>query len=143
MRATSPPGGGLFGLLLGPALALAGRVGPDMDGGKEPLGVVRSLVLHLVPGQRSAQTRGQFLQPGLVVLAAWTGGGFGDPLGEKAHDQALGLDPASVQVDGTDDRLHGVGQDRRLLPPAGEVLAPAEQQGISHPGFQGDVGQRL
>jgi hypothetical protein len=44
------------------------------------------------------------------------------------HDQLGGRRPAAVEVDGADDGLHGVGQDRGLLPPAGRGLALAEQQ---------------
>ena len=46
------------------------------------------------------------------------------------------------QVRGADDRLHGVGQDRRLLPPARELLALAEQEVLAHPEALGHLGQR-
>ena len=45
------------------------------------------------------------------------------------------------EVRGADDRLHGVGEDRRLLAPAGELLALAEQQVLADAEALGHLGQ--
>ena len=46
------------------------------------------------------------------------------------------------EVGGADDRLHGVGEDRRLLAPAGELLALAEQEVLADAEALGHLGQR-
>ena len=47
-----------------------------------------------------------------------------------------------VEVDGADDRLEGVGQDRGLVPPAGGLLAAAEPDVVAQAEVAADVGQR-
>src|SRR5437868_2845846 len=59
-------GGRLLGLLLGPALARAVRLAPEVDGGEEPLGVVGALVGYVVTRQLVEAPRRQLLEPGLV-----------------------------------------------------------------------------
>src|SRR6478609_1884424 len=64
------PGGArrrLLGLLLRAALALPPGRSPDQDGREEALGVVRSLVGHLVARELLEPAGGQLLQPRLVV----------------------------------------------------------------------------
>ena len=48
---------------------------------------------------------------------------------------------ASVEVDGADDRFHGVGQDRGLLPPARRILALAQRQSRADAQLGRQVGQ--
>ena len=59
----------------------------------------------------------------------------------SAEDQARGGRPAAVEVDGPDDRLDGVGEDRRLAPAPRDVLAPPEQQGVAEVELHGHLGQ--
>ena len=104
-------------------MGLAGHV----DGGEEALGVVGTVVGHLVAGQLVEAPGGQLLQPGLVVLAPGTGRGLGDALAQQAHHQSPRPVPAAVEVDRADDGLHRVGEDRRLLAAARLVLPFAQQ----------------
>ena len=83
---------------------------------------------------------GQLLEPALEVLPRPLGR-LGDAFAQQADDEAVGLRPAPVEVDRGDQGLHDVGQDRGLLPPAGLVLALAEQQRRAHLELGGDLGQ--
>src|SRR5438067_1438428 len=121
------PGGGLLGLLLRPALPPAPGRALEDDVGVEALGVVRPLVADLVAGHLVEAAGGELLEAGLVVLPAGALGGGGDPLAEEAHDQFVGGVPPAVEVGGGQHRLHGVGQDRRLLPPPRQPFSLAEE----------------
>ena len=48
---------------------------------------------------------------------------------------------AAVEVDGGDQRLAGVGQHRRLAPPARLLLAAAEEEPLAEAELAGDLGQ--
>src|SRR3954468_12960099 len=127
----------LLGLLLRAALAVPVRLSVEEHRREEPLRVVGPLVANLVARQTVEPLRRELLQPRLVVVAAGTGGRLRNALGEEAqHDVPRGFHPA-VEVDGRDDRLHRVGEDRRLLAPARAVLALPEQQART----EGDVGR--
>ncbi len=91
---------------------------PDAHGGEEHLVVVGALVAEVVVGQLLELAGGQLLQLGLVVVAAGTLGRPLDAVAEQAEHEALRRRPALVEVDGADDGLDGVGQDRRLGPAA-------------------------
>ena len=98
------------------------------------------LAVDLVARGRAEEVGGQLLQPALVVGAVDLR--RGQPAPEDAeHQDGGGLQPLG-EVGGADDRLQGVGQDRRLLPPAGELLALAEQQVLADAEALGHLGQR-
>src|ERR1700675_4951993 len=113
---------GLLGLLLGPTLARSVRLAPEQHRGKEPLGVIGTLVMHLIARKLVEPLRGQLLQARLVVITAGTTGRVGDALAQQTHDHGAGGFHPAVEVDGGDDRLHGIGEDRRLGPTTGRVL---------------------
>ncbi len=139
------PGGAgrrLLRLLFGTAVPLPAGLAGHVHDGVEGLGVIGAGVSHRVDGQVIEPPSAQLLQPGLVVLAARTDGGLGDPRPEEAHDEILGGVPSLVDVDRSDDRLGGVRQYGRLLPAPGGVLTLAEQQGDTEAELQGHVGQR-
>ena len=123
-------GGGLLGLLLRPALALRrAAAADDRDRGEEALGVVGPVLGAPRSGAGVPSRRaGQLLEPGLVVWPPGPATARPAARATQAEHEGPGRRPAAVEVDGADDGLHGVGQDRRLLPPAGRVLALAEQE---------------
>src|SRR5438552_15381885 len=133
------PGRRLLGLLLRAALARSVRAAADIAAGEEALVVVEALVVDLVTGH-VVEAGGQLLEPALEVLPRPLGR-LGDAFAQQADDEAVGLRPAPVEVDRGDQGLHDVGQDRGLLPPAGLVLALAEQQRRAHLELGGDLGQ--
>ncbi len=49
--------------------------------------------------------------------------------------------PTPIQVDGADQRFHGVGENRRLLPTSGLILAFAEQKGVADIELGRQLGQ--
>ena len=57
------------------------------------------------------------------------------------HEVAGALE-AGREVDGADERLHRVGEDRRLHAAAGELLALAEQEVLADAEVGGHAGQR-
>jgi hypothetical protein len=65
--------------------------------------------------------------------------GLVDQRVEQAVHQAGGSVQALVDVDGTEDRLEGVGQDRGLVPAAGGLLAAAEPDVVA----QGEVAAHI
>ena len=98
---------------------------PTRDGGEELLGVVGPVVGDLVAGRLVEAAGRQLLEPALVVLAARARAAprrCGRRAGRSTSCVAR-LQPA-VEVDGADDRLEGVGQDRRLLPAARAAPRP-------------------
>src|SRR4051812_37223143 len=121
----------LLSLLLRPALAAAEPVITHAYGCEEPLGMVGAVVDDLVLGKCLEGAGRELLQPRLVVLAAGTGGGIGDPIAQQAQHEIRGRLPPPVEIDGADHRLRGVGQDRRLLPSAGRVLALSEPEHLA------------
>src|SRR3712207_8327164 len=50
---------------------------------------------------------------------------------QPVHDRRGGVE-AESDVHGPDDRLHGVGEDRVLLPAAGGLLTAAQQRSEEH-----------
>ena len=69
------------------------------------------------------------------------GAGLDDRVEQRVHGASGGLD-AVRDVDRADQRLEGVGQDRRLVPTAGGLLAPTEPDEDADVDRAGDVGQR-
>ena len=128
MQLPGGPGRGLLGLLLAATLAGALAPAPEADDGEEQLVVVGALVAQVVD-RGAARTRGR-PAPGAGSCSR----GLRAPRRPRrcgrraaARTSALGRRPALVEVDGADDRLDGVGQDRRLRPTAAGVLALAER----------------
>src|SRR3954463_194168 len=145
-RAQLPPRGsrrGLLGLLLRATLAGSVRYSPEHHGRVEALRVIGTLVVHVVARQLLEPLRGQLLQSRLVVVSPGPARGLGDPLAEEPHDDVAGRGHPAVEVDGRDDRLHRVGEDRRLLPAPGCVLALAEAQAGPERDRRRDLGQHL
>ena len=60
---------------------------------------------------------------------------------EQLEHEATGGVEAAVDVDGADDRLQGVGQDRGLLPAAAGGLALAEPEGVADAELGGHGGE--
>src|SRR4051794_29658382 len=69
------PGGGLFGLFLRTAFALAIQMVVDVHRCKEVFSVVGALVAHDVTGPTERTRGGAFLEPRLVIAATRTGRG--------------------------------------------------------------------
>ena len=85
--------------------------------------------------------RDEFLEPGLVVVDA---GILGGPINggvEEVVDHGESRSLATVEEDGTDHRLHGIGQDGLLVVPARRCLAPAEPERTTEVDAPGDLGQ--
>ena len=131
----------LLGLLLRPASTKTGRATPDVHHRVEPLGVVGPFVTQRVAGQLIEGAGAQLLQAGLVILAPRTGGPDLDPIPQEAHDHLLGGVPSPVDIHRADECLGRVGEDRRLLPTPGLILALAEHQGVTYVELGGQLGQ--
>src|SRR6478752_2945743 len=118
----------LLGRLLRAALSRAVLLVAEEHRSEEALGVIGPLVTNLVAGQLVAASGCELLQPRLVVLPAGSGRLFADPrLEQGEHESGGGLEP-TVEIHGGDDRLHGVGEDRRLGASSRRVLALAQAQ---------------
>src|SRR5829696_3480849 len=133
----------LFGRLLRTPFARAVLLVAEEHRGEEPLGVIGPFVTHLVAGQLVASSGCELLQPRLVVLPAGPRRLLADTALEQREDELGGGLEAAVEVHRGDDRLHCVGEDRRLGPPTGRVLALAQAQGRAETELLRDVGERL
>src|SRR5690606_14549800 len=126
------PVGGARGLLLGFLLGASdtGTVGlaADHGGGGEFLVVVRARRGDLVGGHAETALGGQLLQARLPVEPGAHSGAALEQLGEQPQYHATRHLDAVLQMHGTEQRLHAVGEDARLVPAAGELFALAEQQ---------------
>src|SRR4051794_14418223 len=119
-------GGGLLRLLLGAADAVAVQRLAHAHLRGEGLHVVGAVVLDDVLGDAEAVLGGQLLEGGLPVQArAERGRRLDERVEQPVHDDRRGLE-AAAEVHGADDGLDGVGEDRRLLPAPGRLLAAAE-----------------
>ena len=116
----------LLGLLL--VAPGAGTVveGVDRDGREERLRVVGARLEHVVDGHAQPGERRDLLQARLPVQARTAGRDVGDEAVEEVVHEAPGGVDAVLQEHGPDQRLHRVGEDRGLVPPAGGLLAPPE-----------------
>src|SRR4051794_33116508 len=106
---------GLLRLLLRPSLAVPVHRAADRHHGEELLRVVRALGPHLVARQLLELSRRVLLEPGLEVALAGAHRAGLDPVGEEPEDELACDVPTGVEVDGGDDGLHRVGEDRRLV----------------------------
>src|SRR6478735_6473438 len=138
--------GGLRGLLLGLLLraadAAAVQPGGDADTRGEGLNVVGAFVLDDVLGNAEVVQRAQFLQARLPVQAGAHRGRGLEHRVEEQVDDARGVLEAAAEVDGADQRLHRVGEDRGLLAATRGLLALAEADVHAEADRAGDVGQR-
>ena len=104
--------------------------------------VRRSLAAHLaVAGQRQAALLRPFLQAGLGVLGR-LGRRFDARRPKRFDEAARGIQPA-VQIERADDRLAGVGQERRVSPLARRLLALGQAQVALEPELAGHLGEGL
>src|SRR3954454_4142526 len=126
------PPGGLCGHLLGSLLRAPGAAAVDGsgedDGRGEGLGVVGPVVLDHVARRTQTAGRAEFLEAGLPVQARAAGGGLHQQRVEQPVHQSGGGVQSAAQVHRADQRLEGIGEDRVLVPAAGGLLTPAEQQ---------------
>src|SRR4051794_24020527 len=106
----------LFRSLLRPPLPRAVLLVAEVHRSEEALGVVGPLVTNLVAGQLVAPSGCELLQPRLVVLASGPGRLLADATLEQGQHESGGGLEAAVEVHRGDDRLHRVGEDRRLGP---------------------------
>src|SRR3954469_15035520 len=137
--------GGFGGLLLGFLLAAAGplavHLALDDSGGRERLLVGRAPLPAEVLRYAETPRRGQLLQAGLPVERGTLCGRCEHQRVEQPTDHGgRGLEPA-VEVDRADQRLHRVGQDRRLVAAPGDLLAPAQAQPLAELHGPRDAGQ--
>src|SRR5512132_1123422 len=137
------PGRLLLGLLLGAALAAAVGGAGHRHGGREPLGVVGPLLLDRVGGHPAQAGGGQLLERGLVVEGGPQAGRLHHPVLEQPAHQRGRPRQALVEVDGPEDGLEGVGQDRGLVPTAGELLAPAQAHGVADAQLAGHLREHV
>ena len=70
----------------------------------------------------------RFLQARLRVHRGAEPGRVGEQRFDEPEHEGAGDVESLVEVDGADERLHRVSEDRRLLAAAGEFLAAAEPQ---------------
>jgi hypothetical protein len=104
--------------------------------------VVRALVGDDVLGDTEAPLRGELLERRLPVQPrAERGGGVDERVEEAVDERRGGLDAAG-EVDGADDGLDGVGDDRGLLATAGGLLATTELDVVAEPDRPADLGER-
>src|SRR5919109_340496 len=120
-----------------------GPVGPAVqeNGGREFLGVVRPPFLHPVLGHRPNVLGGQLLEAGLVVSVTLASGVGGHPGPEQPGDQLGARPQPPVQVRRSQDGLHGVREDGRLVPAAGQLLPPAQQELLPQAQLAGHLGE--
>ena len=84
---------------------------------------------------------GDLLQARLPVQAGAERGRLGQQRVEQVvHELGGGVDARRL-VDGADDRLDGVGEDRVLVAPAGRLLTAAEEDVVAQPEGAADVGE--
>src|SRR5664280_749371 len=140
-RSAGRLGGHLLGVFLGSPLPCAEALASNVHRGQVPPGMVGAEALDLVVGNPTAEAHRLLLQAALVVgLAGLTYRG-GDPVPEQREDQALRLGQTAVEVDRTDQRLGGVGQDGPLGPAPGLVLTPTQAEMLVDPQVEGHFGQ--
>jgi hypothetical protein len=65
-----------------------------------------------------------------------------ETIAEQPAHQRLGRFHSPIQIHGAEDGLERVGEDGRLLPPAGRILTLAEQQPLPQSDGLGHIGQR-
>src|SRR5947207_1304288 len=131
----------LFGLLLRSTLAVAVRPVAHVHGRIELLRVIRPFVPHEVAGPAERSRRGRFLQPGLVVAAAGPGRGVGNASLQAPEHEIAGRREARIEIDGRDDGLEGVSEDRLLRSPPRRVLSFAEEEVATEAELGCDLGQ--
>src|SRR5258708_13858875 len=122
------PRGGLFGLLLRMALALAVHALAHVDHREEVLRMIRALVADDVPRTPERTGRGRLLQTGLVIAPTRARGGIGDPLREAPHDEVARDGKSLIEIYRGHDGLERVREDRLFGATTRRVLALAEKQ---------------
>ena len=132
--------GGLFGALFARARARAqfAAIRTQNPRGKHT-GMRRAVLPDDFVGRRFLAQRLQiFLQSALRVAVALFAGFV---IAHRQIDQLGRLLHARVQIDGGDDRLHRIGKDRRVFPPADNLFAAVEFQIAAQPQPRGRFGQ--
>ena len=104
--------------------------------------MVGALVVDDVLRDAEAVLGGELLQRGLPVEGgAERRGGLDERVEELVHEHRGDLDAAG-EVDGADQRLDGVGEDRGLVATAGALLAATELDVLAEPDAAADLGER-
>src|SRR5699024_11138671 len=134
----------LLGILLGaPGPAAEFRLADESPCG-EGLVVIGARGGDLVVGAGPAGLGALLLEAGLPVQRGPQGGDDAQSIADDAlHDLARDLESVR-EVDGPEDRLHGVREDRVLVATARELLALTEPKVCSEPPgpeVAGDVGE--
>src|SRR5262245_9070781 len=117
----------LLRLLLGSSDPAAQRLARDHDRRRELLLVVGTPLLDVIHGERAELLGGELLQDRLVVAVPLPSHVCLHPRREQPLDQRAGDVETEVQIDRTENRLEGVGQDARLVSAARPLFPLAEQ----------------
>src|SRR5215467_4482753 len=116
----------LLGFLLGPPLAFAPDLAADLGDRPEGLLVIGPALLDRVLRAAEILRSGELLERGLPVQAGAEASGPGDHRVEEPVHERIRCLHAPVEVDGTYHGLERVSEYRRLVAPAGALLALAE-----------------
>ena len=135
-------GGSLLGFLLRRALAGAEKLATDPDGRLESFVMIRTALGDLIVRGIEPIMGCGFLQPSLVIGAAGAKGGLLDSRFELGDHEGSGRIESTIEVDGADDCLGRIGENRRLLTPTGCILSLAEAQPGTETERHTDIGQR-
>lgn len=95
--------------------------------------MVRPVLGDAVLGHAEFRGRGELLQAGLPVQTGAEQRGTLQQRVEQPVDQLAGGVETVLEVDRADQRLGGVGEDARLLPATGHLLAPAQVEVRAEP----------
>jgi hypothetical protein len=107
--------------------------------------VVRTGLVDAVLRDTEPEPGGQLLETGLPVEPGAALGRLRHQRVEQSMDDLRRHVQAVLQIDRAEQRLQRVGEDARLVPAAGSLLALAQQQVRAEPGraeAAGDVGER-
>ena len=104
--------------------------------------MLRTVLCQQVVRQLSELVRREFLQAGFVVAGESAVEDLVDPRLEQVQHECRGCADATIEVDPADDCFHPIGEDGRLVTPAGGLLALAERQCGAELHGSGDLGER-
>src|SRR2546422_4693 len=117
----------LLRLLLRAPNASPQRLPGDHDGRRELLLMVGTAILDLVHGERMELLGRELLEDRLVVAVSFAPDVRLHTGLEQTLDQLASSIETQIEVDGTEHGFQSVGEDARLVPAAGLLLALAQQ----------------